>query len=182
MSENLNEQEEKFEDTGADTTDETSQDEDSEETDKVTLTAEEHREMTEKLSRYKAERDRLKSKTSTKKDAPDTSLIEKGFLNSAGYTDANDQAEVQKLAKNMGLDLDEAVNDSFIKERISSLQEARKVADALPTKKKRGSTTKDEVTYWINKGELPPKENVQLRRDVVNARYSSLKSKNKFNN
>jgi hypothetical protein len=175
--------------TGADTTQDENQEE---ETDKVSLTKEELEELREaeerlkvaeeKANRYKSERDRLKSK---KKDTKTSeSLLEKAFLNSAGYTDSEEQEEIQKMASNMGLSVDEAVADDFVKSRIESLRKQKEVANATPSNSKRKGSTKDDVSYWIDKGELPPNtpENRQLRRDVVNARYKGSKSSNKFNN
>lgn len=138
----------------------------------------------EKAARYKSERDRIKSKPAKTEtnDESSNDLIEKAYLNSAGYKDIEEQEEILKVAKNLGLKADEAVNDPFVKARVEHLRKAKEVAEATPRNSKKKSSTKNDVQYWIDKGELPPADQTQLRRDVVNAKQQRAKTNNKFNN
>jgi hypothetical protein len=134
----------------------------------------------EKSTRYRAERDRFKGKTKEVKQ--DESLIEKAFLNSSGYKDQDEQEEILRIAKNLDLNVADAVNDDFVTSRIEHIRKQKELDNATPSSSKKAKSTTDDINYWIDKGELPPKDQVELRRKVVNARQKRSKNSKKFNN
>lgn len=85
--------------------------------------------------------------------------------------------------KTTGKELKELLGFNYVKEEMNKITEAKAAQDAIPTASKRSSkVTKDNVDYWLAKGELPENtpENQQLRRDIVNARAKREVDKSKF--
>lgn len=103
------------------------------------------------------------------------------FLKAYGIEDDNQLAVVQKVIDDTGKSLKEVINSKYVQAELKELKEATAVKAALPSGSKRASTpAHDSVDYWIAKGELPPVEQVQLRRDVVNAKIKLSGEGNHF--
>lgn len=80
-----------------------------------------------------------------------------------------------------GKSLDNLVENKHFKNDLTDLRETQSVQDATPSTSKRSSKgTKDTVDYWLAKGELPPADQVQLRRDVVNAKVKQQEQGSRF--
>ena len=87
------------------------------------------------------------------------------------------------LGDNSGKTLEDAVTNKFLLAEIEEARELKKTKDATPSSSKRAPTSgKGSVDYWVSKGELPPADQVQLRRDVLNARIAEEKQGSKFAN
>ena len=87
------------------------------------------------------------------------------------------------LAENSGKTLEQAVTNKFLLAEINEQLEVQKTKDATPSSTKRAPTSgKGSVDYWIDKGEMPPADQVQLRRDVLNARIARDKQGSQFAN
>lgn len=109
----------------------------------------------------------------------DDSLGEKAFLIANGIKGADEIALVNKLKKETGRDVDSLIESSYFKSELKDLRETRASAEATPKGTKRSAAlSTDSVEYWIKKGELPPKDNIELRRAVVNAKMGTDKNKN----
>lgn len=106
---------------------------------------------------------------------------QKAFLNSLGYKDVEDQKYVQQAMKESGKGLEEILAIPFISGELKRLSEERATKAAIPPADNRnGSPARDTVEYWIAKGELPPKDQRELRGKVVKAKIAKLKNSNNF--
>ena len=97
---------------------------------------------------------------------------QKAFLTANGIKTAEEQEIVRNWMENTGKILDDVPDNKYLQAELKELREAVVVKGAIPTGNKRSAPApKDTVDYWLAKGELPPEDQIQLRRDVVNARY-----------
>lgn len=123
-----------------------------------------------------------KSKKEDKK-SDDLDYGQKAFLVAKGIESADEVALVKKVMSDTGKTLDEVLESKYFQAEIKEMRDIKAVADATPNGGNRnGSSASNTVEYWIKKGELPPNtpDNVQLRRDVVNARLKKEKSGSTF--
>ncbi len=109
---------------------------------------------------------------------------QKAYLVAKGI-EAPDEVElVQKTIKETGKPLDQVIGSKFFQAELKELREARDAEAAIPKgdkgKGRSAQSSRDTVEYWIAKGELPPKDQVELRRKVVNARIKVEKDKTQF--
>jgi hypothetical protein len=80
---------------------------------------------------------------------------------------------VENAMTSTGRTLEEVMADEFITGKLKEMAEHRATKDATPANGDRsGGAAKDSVEYWLSKGELPPKDQVELRRKVVNAKIA----------
>jgi hypothetical protein len=88
---------------------------------------------------------------------------------------------VKKMMDRTGDSLKEVLNDDYVKNRLRSIREEASVKAATPSSTRRAQPSgKSSVDYWLAKGELPPNDQPQLRRDVLNARLEREKQASKF--
>lgn len=96
-------------------------------------------------------------------------------------TDDEDIEYVKEMMKETGLDQKTLLNKKWFQAEIKERQESKIVKEAIPSNSRRATTSaRNTVEYWLNKGELPPADQVQLRRDVVNAKIEREKNSSKF--
>ena len=77
--------------------------------------------------------------------------------------------------------MDEVLEAKYFQSELKERREAKASKDAIPTGAKRStSAPATQVDYWIGKGELPPADQVDLRREVVKARMKIEGSKSNF--
>lgn len=101
---------------------------------------------------------------------------QKAFLASAhGVKDADEVKLVQDAMRETGKTLEEVMASKFIQGQLTEIREEKAAEAATPGKSDRnGEGARDQVDYWIKKGdrELPPNtpENRELRTKIVNAR------------
>lgn len=111
----------------------------------------------------------------------DLGYAEKAYLNSLGFIEADDHAYVQSAMKDTGKSLEDVMKSPFITGELKQRGEERKTKAAAPTGDDRSNPpARDTVEYWIQKGELPPADQVELRRKVVNAKMNKQKGGNHF--
>ncbi len=82
---------------------------------------------------------------------------------------------VQGIMKDTGKDLDSVMASPFVKAELARLGEERTTKAAAPaagSEGRQGAPARDSVEYWLAKGELPPADQVELRRKVVNAKIA----------
>jgi hypothetical protein len=108
-------------------------------------------------------------------------LLEKTFLNANGIKSEAEIDYIQKTAERTGLSIEDLVADEFVQGKLKSIRDTEANAEASPRGNNRGGNApQSTVEYWISKGELPPKNEVELRRKVVNEKLKRSQATNKF--
>lgn len=120
----------------------------------------------------------------TKKASDELDYSEKAYLKASGIDSAEFEFVKDQMAESGIKDIDRLLENNYFKAQLKEFREAKTVEKATP-KSARVSTGESptlKVDYWLAKGELPPNtpEYQQLRREVVNARYTREKSGNNF--
>jgi hypothetical protein len=120
------------------------------------------------------------TKTNDKK-SDELGYGELAYLRSFEITDQAEIDLAQQVMQDTGKSLKDVLNNKYFQADLKEMREAAQADAAIPDSKhgKEGSA-KDGVDYWIQKGELPPANQVQLRRDVVNARMKKETDGSKF--
>ena len=122
-----------------------------------------------------------KSDKKTSKKSDDLDYGEKAFLIANGIKESDEMDLVQEVMKSTGKSLDEVVGSRFFQAELKEMRDDKATADATPKGSKRGNNSaSNTVEYWIAKGELPPKDQRELRQKVVNARIKADSSKSQF--
>jgi len=124
-----------------------------------------------------------------KKEAKDTqvdeTLLERVTrieLKENGLKDAEEIELVTEKAKELGIDPLKLVKDGYADTMLKNHRQAKANELANPSTQSRGGVNAtDSVDYWIAKGELPPANKVELRRQVVNKKMAAGSRKNMFN-
>ena len=133
-----------------------------------------------KLEKSKTESDTVKKTESAKNKG--FGLVEKTFLKASGIS-SNEFDFVREYAESSGIAIDELVEKKWFQNELKEFRDSNAVKVATPSGTRRsGASPRDSVDYWIAKGELPPKDQPKLRRDVVNARLKQTADKSKFTN
>lgn len=105
---------------------------------------------------------------------------EKAYLKSSGI-EASDFEFVKEVMDSTGKDIDSVLESKYFQSELKERKDARMTEAATPSGSKRaGNSTRDQVDYWIAKGELPPADQRELRTKVVNARIKSEGAKSQF--
>jgi hypothetical protein len=105
---------------------------------------------------------------------------EKAYLKSSGI-ESTDFEYLFNAMKETGKDLDTLLESKFVQAELKERKDLRMSEAATPSGSKRaGNTTRDQVDYWLAKGELPPTDQPKLRREVVNARIKAESEKTHF--
>ena len=126
-----------------------------------------------------------KPKEEAPKESNQTSgdLGERAYLAVNGIKSADEIEFFQKMKKETGKSADSLLESTYFQVEFKDYKEKKASSDATPTGSKRSNNSAtNTVEYWIAKGELPPASEVQLRRDVVNARIKKEESKGAFYN
>lgn len=128
------------------------------------------------------EQSRNTPKAEPKADAPQAKqgfdYGQKAYLKSSGI-DADDFEFVKEVMDNTGKDLDSVLASKYFQSELKERKDLRMAEQATPSGSKRaGNTTRDQVEYWMAKGELPPDR--ELRQKVVNARMKAEQDKSQF--
>jgi len=164
--------------------DETKEEETSDQSDE---SKEDEKDWKAEAAKWKAIAERHKEKKSetktTSKKSEDFDFAEKAFLTASGIKGVEEHEFTKGLQKQTGLDLDSLLEDNYFKTKLAEHRELKTTSNATPIGSKRSSNSSvDTVDYWIAKGELPPKGEVELRRKVVNARLKKDEAKGVFYN
>jgi|GEM_PF-3601361 hypothetical protein len=102
------------------------------------------------------------------------------YLHARGINDEGDVKIVQDEAKRLKLPLTEVLAMEHIKNKLQTSKEMREAQAGIPSGSGRGggSGGKNEVDYWLAKGEGQlPMGNQELAEKVVNARMKKESSK-----
>jgi len=107
-------------------------------------------------------------------------LAKKSYLNSRGIPE-EDHDYLFSEAESTGKKLSEIVGFRYVQEELKNRKDTRASENALPEGSKRSaSAARDQVEYWLAKGELPPASETELRRKVVAARIEREKDTSRF--
>lgn len=103
------------------------------------------------------------------------------YLKASGIDNDDDVAFITNEVKTTGKELKEILGFKYVQEQLATFKNTREMQDAIPPGSPRSSSTiRDNVDYWIAKGQLPPADQVELRRKVVNERVKQEDSVSKF--
>jgi len=104
---------------------------------------------------------------------------ELAYLTAKGILD-DDISFVEDTVKDTGKSLKDLLGAKWFQEELKDKQQERASKEAIPTGSNRaGSSAKDEVDYWIAKGEMP-KNNPELARKVLRAMEKAEIDHSKF--
>jgi hypothetical protein len=104
---------------------------------------------------------------------------EKAYLNSLGITGTEAHDLIFGIARRTGDSIEEIAQSEYVKGKLKAF----KTQEATPSGTNRThSSARDTVGYWIEKGELPPADQVELRRKVVNEKIKRASSGSRFGN
>ena len=139
------------------------------------------------LAKFKAKAGEIKVEpkpsSTDKPEFKDFDAGEYAYLVAKQIEDDGEIAIVKEAVKESGKSLMAVLKLKYVQEELKDYKEAKATKEATPSSTNRsGAPTNSKVDYWLAKGELPPAtpENVQLRRDVVNAKLKRLSNANKF--
>ena len=131
--------------------------------------------LAEESSKPKEEKDPV----ADKKEVLDR--VDRAVLSVKGITEPEEIELVERRKAETGRSLEDLLSATWFKAELAEFREKATSFDVMPKGSKRSNqAARDSVEYWIAKGELPPKNQVQLRRDVVNARYQKSKQGSVF--
>lgn len=106
---------------------------------------------------------------------------QKAFLISNGIKEPTDQKYVHDAMVSSGKTLEEILAVPFIQAELKRFGEERATKEATPDPDdRRKSPARDTVDYWLAKGQMPPADQPELRRDYVNAKIKAEKAKTQF--
>lgn len=138
-----------------------------------------------KRAESKLERDKFKAKVEEKVETvlekKGLDRVDKAILRVEKITAEHEIELVQDIMKETGKDLETVLESKYFQHELKALREAQATKDATPTGTKRtGQSPRNEVDYWVAKGEMPPADNFKLRADYVNAKMRQQESKKMF--
>ena len=103
------------------------------------------------------------------------------YLETKGITNEKDQDYLLQEIESTGKELKAVLEFNYVKEALEGFKEDRTSTDAIPDGTQRSEqTSRDKVDYWIAKGEMPPADQTQLRREYVNAKLKRDADVSKF--
>lgn len=135
--------------------------------------------------RTKALKDQIKelegkvAKQSTQSSGKDFGKL--AYLKGFGIEHEDDIAWIEEVSETTKQDLGVLLNKPYIQAELKERREYRTTANATPEASKRATTlSRDKAEYWIAKGEMPPKSDPKLRREVVRQRRETEGVRRKF--
>jgi len=103
-------------------------------------------------------------------------------LKENGLKDADEIELVIKESKSLNIDPTVLVSRGLADGLLERHRKAKQDELATPgTSSRASSSQKDNADYWIAKGELPPVDKVELRREVVRKKAKAAKNSKMFN-
>jgi hypothetical protein len=118
-------------------------------------------------------------KTKSKKEGFD--YAEKAFMK-VNDVNADEYELVQQIMGDTGKTLEEVLDSKYFRAEQKESREHKASEEAVPEGGSRSgkSSVKDSVGYWLDKGEMPPIGQTELRRAYVNARAKQDSEGSKF--
>lgn len=137
----------------------------------------------EKAEELKAEEAKKKAEAPTEKtEKKDFDYAEMAYLEAKDISE-EDYPIVLEAIKSTGKSLKDVLGNKYIQAEIKEAKENRDSKNAIPIGAKRStSSSRDEVGYWLAKGELPPADQRELRQKVVDAKIKKAEGASMFTN
>lgn len=127
-----------------------------------------------------AKKPEAKATPEKKEEKKGFDYAEKAYLKSSGLA-PTEFSLVEDIMKNTGKSLDDVLESKYFQAELKEMRDNKASKDAIPNGSKRStSSARDSVEYWIAKGELPPTDQIDLRRKVVNTRMKAEKDRSVF--
>lgn len=106
---------------------------------------------------------------------------QKAFLAANDIKVSDEVTLVKNIMKDTGKNLEQVLESKYFQAELKEMRELRNTEDAMPSKSKRSNNSaKDSADYWVAKGELPPADQIDLRRKVIAERRKKDTSGNPF--
>lgn len=106
---------------------------------------------------------------------------QKAYLVANGIKGTDEINLVKQIMKDTGKDLDSIIESRYFQAELKEMRDDKATKEAVPTNTKRsGNSARSSVEYWLAKGELPPEDQPELRRQVVNAEIKAQSTANNF--
>lgn len=139
-------------------------------------------ELQEKLKNKSIEARKAKKETNPEVDSSLLERVTRMELKEHGLQSAEEIDLVLAESKETGIDPLVLVKKGYATTLLESHRKQKEAELANPSSKSRGSVNaKASADYWIAKGELPPADQVELRREVVNKKMAKANQKKMFN-
>jgi len=108
----------------------------------------------------------------------------KAFINQALGVKINDPEQIALVKDYLGngKKLEDLLDNRHFKNDLKDIQDNQAAKSAMPQggRGSGGGSAKDTVDYYLSKGEMPPADKPELRREYVNERYKREKSVSHF--
>lgn len=114
--------------------------------------------------------------TSKAKKSEDFDYGQKAFLIANGLGKGEFDL-VKEIMSDTGKSIEDVLESKYFKAELKERRDAVTVREATPTSKRPSSSPASSVDFWINKGELPPADQIALRREVVNEKIKRANAK-----
>lgn len=137
--------------------------------------------LQEELENYKkANPPKEPEKPDQSQDKKEFGYAEKAYLRAEGI-EAKHFPFVKEAMEDTGKSIEDILASKYFQAELKERREADATEEAIPEGTKRGGTAaRDTVDYWLKKGELPPYDQTELRRKVVNERIKQEGEGSKF--
>lgn len=139
-----------------------------------------------RLKRMVAQQEKKLGKTEDKpvvetKKTDELDYGQKAYLRAEGIKSGKEEALILEVMRQTGKKIEDVLESKYFQAELSELREKVATENAIPRGSKRtGQTASDDVAYWLAKGEMPPRDQVELRRKVVNAKLKQQTEVNVF--
>ena len=122
----------------------------------------------EKIAKEKAEKAKPEEPEQPQ-DKKEFDYAEKAFLKSSEIK-SSEFPFVLEAMQSTGKSLEQILESKYFQAELKEKRELDASSEAIPEGTPRGGgAARDTVEYWIAKGEMPPEDQVELRRKYVNA-------------
>lgn len=121
----------------------------------------------------------------TPKDQDTIDYGQLAYYNSLSEVKVDDEdiSFLQETMEETGKSMQSVLKSKFFQNELKERKEEKKAKDATPSSNKRSTTIPtNTVDYWMAKDALPPVEQVELRRKVVNERIKREETGKRFYN
>lgn len=167
-------------------------DEDGNDTTDWKAIAEMHRDLALKnrgiAQRFKTKLEKAKEKSDTPVEKNEEKTVtsdlgERAFLAVNGIKSADEVEFFNKIKKETGKNAIDLIDSTYFQIEFNNFKEKKTTREATPNSSKRSTPlSADSVEYWIAKDELPPANQVELRRQVINTKAKKDSSGGPFYN
>ena len=138
----------------------------------------------EKAREFKpeAQPDKKPRAVKSKEDADRLDLSQRAYLIAMGIKEKEGHDLALEMMKSTGRDLEDIAEDRFYLGELKLIREDKTLREATPPSSSGRSQVnpREDVNYWLAKGELPPNDNQKLRQEVVKAKRKALTDGNPF--